>query len=155
MINDENLPIRDRILNALEDLEENRLRPGKHPQAPGVHNTTIKRLIDRESLPGVKNLAAICRATNKSADYFIFGKEPALATGEAAAKLYDARPLPDLNEVLLIQVVATVEEYLLREKRKIYPTHKGRLIAALYDICQKDKTLPDSQMVENNWDLVR
>lgn len=119
----------------------------------------IQRAITRwktiETTPGLKSCLAIKRAFGRSLDWIIFGEEPARQVEEAVRKFYDVRPLPGHNEPLLIQVVATIEETILRLKLKTSPMHKGRLVSTIYDICQKDKIRPDSHLVEKNWDLCR
>lgn len=92
-------------------------------------------------------LLTISKKFNKPIDWLL-GGGTALQATEAAADLYDARPLPPLNENLLIFTLATVEEYLVCHQKKLLTLQKGRLICKLYEHCLETKERPTSHLVD-------
>jgi hypothetical protein len=141
------LPIRDRIVRAIEELPENQNRGKKQPKARGLHNTVIKRLIDQESLPNTKNMIKICQATGLSADYFYFGDlaENTRHYGSEMAQPYQSQAPAPVDTELITQVVIIVEKYLEDHRLKISKERKGALISLLYEyrVTEKDEITPD------------
>lgn len=141
------LPIRDRILRAIEELPENQQRGNFQPKAKGVHNTVIKRLIDRDSLPTTKNMMKICQATGLSADYFYFG-DTAVNTRYHGAEMeqpYQSQPPPPVDTEIIAQVVIIAEKYLEDHRLKISKERKGALISLLYEhrVTEKEAVTPE------------
>jgi hypothetical protein len=141
------LPVRDRILRAIEELPENQNLRGKQPKASGLHNTVIKRLINRETLPTTKNMIKICQATGLSADYFYFG-DAAENTRHYSSELTEPYqplyPAPTDTE-LITQMVVIAEKYLEHHRLKISKERKGVWIALLFEyrVTEKDEITPD------------
>ena len=141
------LPIRDRILGAIEELPGNRERGKKQPKAKGLHNTVIKRLIDRDSLPNTKNMIKICQATGLSADYFYFGNQAKNTRylGSEMIQPYQPQSPAPVDTEIITQVVIMAEKYLEDHRLKISKERKGILIALLYEyrVTEKEEITPE------------
>jgi hypothetical protein len=141
------LPIRDRILLAIEELPANQNRGERQPKAPGLHNTVIKRLIDRVSLPTTKNMIKICQATGLSADYFYFGDsiENTRHYGSEMVQPYQSQSPAPVDTELIAEIVVIAEKYLEECRLKISKERKGILVALLYEyrITEKTPITPD------------
>jgi hypothetical protein len=149
-IKNELLPIRDRILRALADLPENRRKPDRQPKAKGVHNSTIKRLVEETALPAAENMMKICKVTGLPADYFYFGTKPAPSDMilSEMPDFYDARLPAPVDVELIAQVVIHVENFLDQNRLKISGQRKGKLISMIYEYCATEKEKPTPEIIK-------
>jgi transcriptional regulator with XRE-family HTH domain len=148
MIKSEMLPVRDRILKAIEDLPENRQRRGKYPKVPGVHNTVIKRLFDGDSLPAAENLKKISNATGLPIDFFLKGEESKPATAGFISDHCEVQPLESLETILLFEVLEAVEGAIIEKRQKLTLRQQARLVTLVYDHCRREKEQPCHHLVD-------
>lgn len=144
MIKPDQSPIRDRILGlaqkfGIEDIKKG----GGLAKQLGVHNSVIKRLLERRSLPGIDNLKKICDSAQVSADYLLFGRQPFLQTAEYQELTYDARQPAPADTELIAGVAAQVHQYLCLHNLKIGSQRLGKIIGLGYEQCVIDKIKPE------------
>lgn len=149
MIKSEHIPIRDRILGltlklGIDDLK----RGGRLARALGVHNSVIKRLLDKQSLPGAENLIKICENAGVSADYILFGRQSPPQTGEIQEINYDIRPSAPVDIRLLSQILVAINDTLEAQKVHLDALKKSRLVGLIYDHCSKEKEKPGILLVQ-------
>jgi hypothetical protein len=145
IIDEKLMPIRDRIVKAILELPENRDTKNKYPKAPGVHNTAIKRLIAKESMPNTKTMLDICNATGLSPDYFFFGEKAAATRLESPRESYDHLSPAPMDTERLAAIVTKTLQYLNAHPLKISEKRIGNLTAKLYEheIIEKEPITPE------------
>ncbi len=113
----------------------------------GVHKSTVCRW-ETGTIPDREMRRKIAAYGNLTEEWLLRGEAPVAQLLEHTPDYYEARRPAPLDEDLIIQVVATVEEYLAATKIKRRPLQKGRLIAMIYDHCLKEKEKPNSLLVK-------
>ncbi len=142
------LEVRRRVLDLKNKFDIFELkRGGRLAKKLGVHNSVITRLIDHISFPTIENIITICKNAEVSADYLLFGREQ-MRLEEFTSENYIARPLAPIEADLLHRVNLLVEEILTKEKKKLSPEQKSRLITRIYNDCAEDRSQPDDIMVK-------
>ncbi len=83
------------------------------------------------------------------------GVKYSIRTREIAPEDYDAQPLRSLETILLIQIIALVEQFLedrphklFGRRQKLQPEQKGRLISLIYEHCRDNRETPTLHLVE-------
>jgi len=155
-IEPEFMPVRNRILGlarkfGIQDIKKG----GALATALGVHNALIKRLIDKTSFPGLKNLIRICKQAEVSSDYLLFGKEAPLSALEDMGVVYESRQPAPVDLELISQVVAAVLKYLQEHRLKLGPRRIGDMISRGYEDCITEKTRPENLPIKEYLVLTR
>lgn len=114
----------------------------------GITKASISKYESGATIPSKIVLNKIADYGGVTVEWLLRGEAAVPELREHAPETYEGRPLPSLDEDLLIQVVATVEEYLAEHKMKRRPLQKGRLFAKLYEHCLTDKERPNSLLVK-------
>jgi transcriptional regulator with XRE-family HTH domain len=113
----------------------------------GVRKSTISRY-ESGTIPGDENLRRIAEIGNTTIDWLLRGDRVLTPQpSEHPQYAYDRERAP-LDVALLSEVLTEINNFIADKGSKLLPQREARLVALVYDHCQKDKVKPDPNLVE-------
>lgn len=89
----------------------------------GIHRNTLPRWESGERVPDGDTLAAICQKYNIHADWLLLGVGP---------KYHSDMPLSDINQAILTDAIAGLEEALEKRDSVMSPERKAEILSEIY-----------------------
>jgi transcriptional regulator with XRE-family HTH domain len=114
----------------------------------GVSKATISKYESGISIPSSDILRKIASIGNKGIEWLLRGdRSLTLQPSEYPQYAYDRSRAP-LDVVLLSEILTEIKNFIAEKRLKLMPQREARLVALVYDHCQKDKVRPDRNLVE-------
>jgi transcriptional regulator with XRE-family HTH domain len=113
----------------------------------GVRKSTISRY-ESGIIPGDENLRKIAEIGNTTIEWLLRGDRPLKPQpSENPQYTFDQHKAP-LDVTLLSEVLTEINNFIADKGLKLLPQREARLVALIYDHCQKDRVKPGRNLVE-------
>jgi transcriptional regulator with XRE-family HTH domain len=113
----------------------------------GVRKSTISRY-ESGTIPGDENLRRIAEIGNTTIDWLLRGDRPLKPQPSKHPQYADDRGAAPLDVALLTEVLKEINNFIADKGLKLLAQREARLIALVYDHCQRDRVQPDRNLVE-------
>jgi transcriptional regulator with XRE-family HTH domain len=113
----------------------------------GVSKAAISKYESGIAIPSSDILRKIAFIGNKEIDWLLRGDQPSIPQLSDSAYIHDERGEP-LDVALLSEVLTEIKNFIADKGLKLLPQREARLVALVYDHCQKDKVKPDRNLAE-------
>jgi transcriptional regulator with XRE-family HTH domain len=137
--------IADRMGEVRKQLNLNQEEFGK---LLGVRKSTISRY-ESGTIPGAENLRKIAEIGNTTIKWLLRGDQPSAPQllGHTP-EICGAGSGPPLDAALLAEILTEIHKFIADKRLELSPQREARLVALVYDHCQKDKVKPHRMLVE-------
>jgi transcriptional regulator with XRE-family HTH domain len=114
----------------------------------GVSKATISKYESGIAIPSSDILRKIASIGNKEIEWLLRGDRPLTPQpSEHPQYAYDSGRAP-LDVALLSEVLSEIKNFIAGKGLELLPQREARLVALVYDHCQKDRVKPDRNLVE-------
>ena len=124
------------------------LTQGEFASKLEVKAATVSRY-ESGRIPDEEMLRKIADFGNTTIEWLLRGDQPSAphVLGQTL-ETFAADSGPPLDAALLAEILTEIQKFIADKRLELSPQREARLVALVYDHCQKDKVKPDRMLVE-------